>query len=701
MSSTLSSAVPPLPDKIRPRHRERLAVVYVRQSTLRQVQQHGESTRLQYALADRARQLGWHPGQVTVIDEDLGRSAASALDRPGFQRLVAEVGLGHVGLVLGIEVSRLARSCRDWHQLLEICALFDTLIADADGLYDPGTYNDRLLLGLKGTMSEAELHILKGRMLEGRRAKAVRGELVIGLPRGYVQRPSGEVALDPDEGVRSVIRLVFDVFERRRSIRGVLTYLVEHAIGLPDRVRSGQCKGEIRWNRPNQATVADMLRHPAYAGAYVYGRRRMERRAQLPGKPHSGRRFIRAPEGWTVLRRDCWPAYIDWETYLRNQEQMAANRAKYDGVPRGGHALLGGLVHCGRCGRRMALAYHNNGREARYQCCREAVTFAGPRCQSLSAAPVDALVAQLILAALTPSAVEVSLQLAEDLELERSERRRHWTERLERARYETALARRRYEAVDPDMRLVARTLEREWEAALAAEERLGAEHIREMAREPSRPGEAELAAIRQLAKDVPALWHAPTTTQKDRQAIARLVLEQVIVRLEGASEHLEVECEWAGGVRTRHALVRPVRRFEQLRGFDQILDTIRDLRRQGKSAAVIAERLNAAGWHPPKRATFEVGMIQRLMFRHGMTADRPIWSRAVPRQPGVEWTLYEAAERLGIHRHTAYRWLRQGHLRGRLTTHGGQHMWLVTMTGGELDQCRAALPRSACIRNPA
>jgi len=349
----------------------------------------------------------------------------------------------------------------------------------------------------------------------------------------------------------------------------------------------------------------------------------------------------------------------------------------------------------------MALAYHNNGREARYQCSQEAVTFAGPRCQSLSAAPVDELVARLILAALTPSAVKVSLQLAEDLELERAERRRHWSERLERARYDTALARRRYEAVDPDMRLVARTLEREWEAALAAEEALRAEHSREMAREPSRPGAAELAAIRQLAEDVPALWHMPTTTQKDRQAIARLVLERVVVRLEGASEHLEVECEWAGGVRTRHALVRPVRRFEQLRGFDQILATIRDLRQQGCPAAVIAEKLNAAGWHPPKRPAFEAGMIQRLMFRHGMTAGRPIWSRSVPRQPGTEWTLHEAADRLGIHRHTAYRWLRQGRLRGKLATRGGQHIWLVTMAEGELDQIRTALPPSPRTRNPA
>ena len=224
------------------------------------------------------------------------------------------------------------------------------------GIYDPGTYNDRLLLGLKGTTSEAELHILKARVLEGRRAKAARGELVVGLPRGYIQRPSGEVALDPDEQVRSTVWLVFDLFGRRRSARGVLQYLADRDIQLPDRVRSGPSKGEIRWNRPSHATVGDMLRHPAYAGAYVYGRRGMERRSQLPGKPHSGQRFIRAPEQWAVLHRDRWPAYIDWDTYARNQEHMVANRNKHDGVPRGGPALLGGIVRCGHCGRRMSLA---------------------------------------------------------------------------------------------------------------------------------------------------------------------------------------------------------------------------------------------------------------------------------------------------------------------------------------------------------
>jgi len=687
--STIQLSAGLLPsDKVQTRHRDRQAVVYVRQSTMRQVQQNQESTRLQYALADRARQLGWEQEQVIVIDDDLGRSATSALDRPGFQRLVAEVGFGHVGLVLGIEVSRLARSCRDWHQLLEMCALFDTLIADADGIYDPGTYNDRLLLGLKGTMSEAELHILKARMLEGRRAKAARGDLVVGLPRGYIRRPSGEVALDPDEQVRSTIRLVFDLFERRRSARGVLQSLADHDIQLPDRVRSGPNKGEVRWNRPSHATVGDMLRHPAYAGAYVYGRRRMERRSQLPGKPHSGRRFIRTPEQWAVLHRDRWPAYIDWDTYARNQEQMAANRNKHDGVPRGGPALLGGIIRCGHCSRRMSLAYHNNGHEARYQCCQLAITFGGPRCQSVSAQPVDGLVAELILAALAPSAIEVSLQAAEDIDLERTERQRHWSQRLERARYETTLARRRYEAVDPQNRLVARTLERDWETALGFEQKLEAEHARETARQPARLQAAELNAIRCLAEDVPALWHAPTTTATDRQMIARLMLERVSVRVDANSEHVEIVCDWAGGVQTRHALVRIVQRFEQLRGFDQMLATIRDLRQQGCSAAAIAEQLNAASWRPPKRAAFNASMIQHLAFRYRLGSARPIWSSNVPREPGVEWTLHEAAAQLGIHRHTAYHWLRRGKLRGRMVARGDQQIWIVQMTEPELDQLR-------------
>jgi DNA invertase Pin-like site-specific DNA recombinase len=680
MSMDLDCLDPRIPDKIGARHCERQAVVYVRQSTMRQVEQNRESTRLQYGLADRACRLGWRQEQILVIDDDLGRSAASALDRPGFQRLVAEVGLGHVGLVLGIEVSRLARSCRDWHQLLEMCALFDTLIGDADGIYDPSTYNDRLLLGLKGTMSEAELHILKARMHEGRRAKAARGELVLGLPRGYVLKPSGEVALDPDEGVQQVIRLVFAVFERRRSVSGVLRYLVDHEIQLPDRIRTGPNKGDIRWNRPSRATLSDMLRHPAYAGAYVYGRRHHDGRLRVPGQPYSGRRFRRDPQTWTVLQQGAYPAYIDWGTFEQNQEQMAANRNRYPGIPRGGGALLGGLVACGMCGRRMFTGYNDDGHEARYVCNQMAATFGAPRCQSISARPVDEHVSALMLSALAPSAIEVSLQVAEDLELERQQLHEQWKQRLERAGYETALARRRYEAVDPQNRLVARTLERDWEAALTAEQALRAEHERALARAPERLTEEEKATVRRLASDIPALWRAPTTTARDRQAIARLMIERVVILVHGESERADLACHWAGGVVTKHTLIRPVRRFEQLEHFDQMLAQITEMRSQGATAQCIADRLNAEGWRPPKKHTFDAAMIRRLLQRRGLGTKRPIWSGNVPRIDETEMTLQELADRLGAHRQTVYGWLRRGKLTGRLAQVGTQRIWLVKLT---------------------
>ena len=282
-----------VPDKIHRHHCERMAMVYIRQSTVQQVERHQESTRLQYALVDRAFQFGWPRESIVVIDDDLGRSGASIEGRLGFQRLVAEVGLGHVGLVLGVEMSRLARSCRDWHQLLEICALFDTLIADADGVYDPSTYNDRLLLGLKGTMSEAELHILKARMLEGRRAKARRGELGKSVPMGYVHRPSGEVAFDPDEQAQATIRLVFDLFVRFRTVGKVMRYLVDHDIRMPVRVRGGPRKGELEWRRVNRVSLHNLFANPIYAGVYVYGGRPIDRRRQKPGRPSTGRRPFR------------------------------------------------------------------------------------------------------------------------------------------------------------------------------------------------------------------------------------------------------------------------------------------------------------------------------------------------------------------------------------------------------------------------
>ncbi len=348
------------PAKIQGLHVDRLAVVYVRQSTLQQVAHHQESTRLQYALRECALQWGWSPQRVLVIDEDQGQSGKDAVGRVGFQRLVAEVGLNHVGLILGRELSRLARSNSDWYQLLDMCAVFQTLIADVDGIYDPCNYNDRLVLGLQGTMAEAELHLLKQRMNAGRWAKARRGELWIPVPMGYIHRPSGEVIKDPDEQAQAVIELVFRTFERCGTISGVLRYCIAHGIELPVRERCGPDTGTLRWVRANRSSISLLLHHPMYAGAYVYGRRRVDPSKQRPGHPGSGQVLVPMEE-WGVCLKDRFPAYIRWERYEQNLRQMAANAPHHGGVPRNGSSLLAGLVYCGRCGRRMTTQYSTNG----------------------------------------------------------------------------------------------------------------------------------------------------------------------------------------------------------------------------------------------------------------------------------------------------------------------------------------------------
>ncbi len=681
-------------DKVQGRHRERIAVVYVRQSTMQQVERHQESTRLQYGLVERALELGWARVGVEVIDDDLGKSGASAEGRLGFQRLVAEVGLGHVGLVLGIEMSRLARSCRDWHQLLEICALSDTLIADADGLYDPGSYNDRLLLGLKGTMSEAELHILKARMHAGRLAKARRGELAVALPMGYLRCPSGEVVLDPDEQARSVMRLVFDVFERSGTLNGLLRYLVAHEIRLPVRLRSGPGKGELDWRRPNRHSLGEVLRNPAYAGAYAYGRRPAKRLGERrPGQRVSGagRRSVTGPEDWAVLIRDRLPAYISWTQYERNLRRLASNRSQFKGVPRGGPSLLSGLLICGRCGLRMATQYTGNGHDLRYNCSRMAVDYGEALCQSLVGRPLDALVGDLVLAALEPSALEVSLRLAANIEAERAALKDQWSQRLERARQDIDRAHRQYQAVEPENRLVARSLERQWEEALGEELRLKAEHERFLAVQPVALTAAERAAIGRLASDIPALWKAETTSQQERQAIVRLMLERIEVTVEGESEKVAVTCHWAGGDVTQAKLIRPVARLDQLSYYPDLLARAAALMREGKDPTRIAALLNGEGWRPPRRReTFNGPMVRSLLARQGLSARRRGEPLARDLSRGAdEWTLGDLARELDMPPATLYAWRSKGRLKARALSHNSRKFWLVQADATERARLKA------------
>jgi hypothetical protein len=399
-----------------------------------------------------------------------------------------------------------------------------------------------------------------------------------------------------------------------------------------------------------------------------------------------------------VLLRDRWPAYISWQDHERNCAQVTANRARHIGLPRGGPSLLAGLLVCGRCGRRMATFYPQGGHHLRYGCGREAVDYGAAACQSLSGRCLDALVGGLIVQALAPAAVEASLQLAEDVELERTALQRQWRQRLERARYEAERARRQYDAVDPENRLVARTLERQWEQALAEELRLRAEHERFVATRPVPLTAAELAAIRRLSEDIPALWHAPTTTARDRQAVARLLLERVVVTVEGESERVAVTCCWAGGVRTDHALTRPVKRLGQLSTCRALLERIGDLHAAGSRAPAIAATLNREGWRPPKRrATFTAAMVRDLLRRRGVRPEaRHAPSLAVERRAATEVTLQELAARLGMPYQTTYRWLRRGVLRARRAeTAERRPIWLVTADADEIERLWALRP-AAC-----
>lgn len=660
--------------KILGRHHERLAVVYVRQSSLHQVQHNQESTQLQYGLVDTAERLGWPHERILVVDDDLGISAASSEGRSGFQRILSEVALDHVGLILGVEMSRLARSCKDWYQLLELCAVFGTLIGDLDGLYDPSSYNDRLLLGLKGTMSEAELHILQQRMHQGARQKARRGELVNLVPVGYVRCSTGEVSLDPDEQVQTVVRTVLEQFERLGSVGAVLRYLIANRIQLPVRLNSGPDKGNLQWRRPSKFTLRKMVRHPIYAGAYSYGR---SRRDKQPGQKRKRHRWLPADQ-WQVLLRDRYPAYITWEQYERNVTQLKDNQSRYEsrGTIRQGAALLTGLVVCGRCGSRMITHHSGNSVQPRYACYAARVNYGDPECQSLAAKPVDEEVVRVALLALAPSALEVSLQVAADWQKERQQADDQWQYQLQRAQYEADRARRQYNAVEPENRLVCRTLEQEWEQKLRAYRELEEAYKRFQQNEPKVLTLAEQDAIRQLATDVPAMWHAVTTTDAQRKGILRQILDKVVIQIEGQSEWIEARLHWAGGHQTYTRFRRPVAKLTQLSQWPELQQEILSLKAEGRTAQEIAEQFNREGRTSAHLKPFTANTIRAVLSRGGLTTVR----RGTSAQPIAlgegECFASDLARELGVRPQIVYAWLKSGRLTGRQVG-GTQGRWIV------------------------
>jgi DNA invertase Pin-like site-specific DNA recombinase len=676
-------------EKITSRHLERLSMVYIRQSTPQQMIRHQESTQVQYHLKNRALAMGWPEDCIEVIDEDLGQTATSSEARQGFQRLMTEVSLDHVGIIFGVEMSRLARSCRDWHQLLEICALFGTLIADLDGIYDPTQYNDRLLLGLKGTLSEAELHMLKQRMYQGKMNKARRGELLFPLPIGYVRRPNGEVAFDPDEQVRAVVNLVFEKFEELKTLNALLHYLVKHNIQMGVRIKTGLRKGELEWRRCNRMTLQNILKNPTYAGAYVYGRRKVDPRRKLPGRPSTGRTVV-APEDCEVFIKDRFPAYISWEQFERNRKQLRQNRSVSDsfGSVRNGPALLAGLLICKRCGYRMAVQYSNkSGKHYRYSCNRMLIDYGGERCQSLAGPPLDHFISEKILEALKPSSLKLSLKAAEDFEKERQRLDNLWQKRLERARYASERAARQYSFVEPENRLVARQLEKEWEEKLKEQKKVEREYERFRNQRPRLLCEQERKQVMQLAVDIPALWNDPHITAVDRKEILRQVVDRVMIGVVGDTERVKVDIQWAGGMISKLETIRPVAKLEQLSYYPDMTERIRRLAEQGKKARQIVDQLNLEEWRPPKRRKkFGRQGVMNLMNSLGLTK-RYSRSKDLSKLSQDEWWLPTLAEELGMPKVTLYQWIRRGWVKAHKQKEGGNR-WIIWANPQEIGRLR-------------
>jgi len=674
--------------KIHERHVERLAIVYVRQSSPQQVLEHRESRERQYALADYAAGLGWPHERVLLIDEDQGHSGKSAADRAGFHRLLAEVTMDHVGLVLGLEMSRLARSNKDWHHLLEVCAVFGTLLADQDGVYDPRDSNDRLLLGLKGTMSEFELVTMRNRLERGKLNKAERGELFLAVPAGYVKLPGGEVVQDPDEQVRAVLALVFDKFDELGSIYAVFHYLIRNGIRLGGRVRGGPQRGQVEWRRPSLPTLWQLLRHPIYAGAYAFGRRPLDPKRRGPGCK-AAKRWLPLEE-WKVLKRDVLPAYINWERYLANLRRLGQNRLGPEsvGTARRGTALLSGLIVCGTCGLRLQTSYRHVG-NAFYGCTRHLTRGTEQTCYGVKASVVDDVVGAQVLRALEPAALELSLQATQDIQKERERLAQHWQQQLQRAQYEVERTRRQYDAVEPENRLVARTLEQRWEESLRQQQQLQEDHDRFVREQPPALTAAERARVLSLAADLPALWQAPGTTPADRKEVVRCLVERVVVQVRPDSNHVGVTIHWHGGLTTEHQVVRPVRRYEQMDDFAALMSRLEELRAAGHSAAAIAEKLNEEGFSPPKRCgPFFAELVRQLLSRRGLANEKTYADQLTPQ----EWWLADLGRALGVTVSKLRDWMLRGWLHGRQTP--AQGLWIAWADRDELKRLRKLKARS-------
>ena len=599
--------------KVTAGHLKKTAYLYVRQSTLRQVFENTESTQRQYGLRQRAVVLGWPAERIEIVDCDQGQSGASAAEREGFQKLVAEVGLGKAGIVMGLEVSRLARNCADWHRLLEICALSGTLILDEDGLYDPAHFNDRLLLGLKGTMSEAELHVLKARLRGGILSKAQRGELKMPLPVGLVYDPAQRIVLDPDKQVHKTLRHFFETFRRTGSAWATVQAFAKEGLTFPRHGQAGS--GQLIWEALRHSKALDILHNPRYAGAFCFGKSRTWK------DPQGRRHCVNLPrEQWAILIKDAHPGYISWEEFEEDQKRLEHNHQacaieRQSGPPREGPALLQGLAICGKCGSRMTLRYHQRaGRlSPDYLCQKRCVEDCGPQCQHIPGAVVDDALSTLIVDSISPLALEVALNVQQQLQEHLAEADRLRRHGVERTQYEAEQARIRYMRVDPNNRLVADTLEAIWNDKLRALQQARQEYEKQCQNAQQTISQEQKAQILALAEDFPRLWKDPATSDRDRKRMARLILEDVTLRKDQTL--ISVQVRFKGGATKVLSLPMPPTVGQLRKTKAEIVAEIDRLLEQCTDSETAAE-LNSKGWRTSGNQSFSARMIRSLSASH-------------------------------------------------------------------------------------
>jgi len=656
--------------KIQPQHLERQAYIYIRQSTMKQVEQNLESNDLQYHLVDRAQILGWSESRVVVIDDDLGKSAIRSSNRYGFQELVSAVGLVKVGIILVTDVSRLARNCSDWFQLLDLASLCGTLIADTSGVYEPRDYNDRLLLGLKGTFSEAQWYHMRMHLYAALLNKASRGDLMIRLPLGFEWTEDGKVVFVANQEAQNAIRLVFSQFERLGSARAVMLWLHDQDLQLPHCPLFGPDQGKIEWVKPSYQAIYRMLKHPAYAGAYTYGKKESTR---LPGDGRKAKIRNLPREKWGVLIQNAFPGYITWEQYLENQKRLNENSANSNwsqrlGVPCNGQALLQGLVWCGKCGRKIKMRYSNH---PAYVC--EAVydDYGEPRCQTFMAAHIDQAVVEIFLDAIQPIHLEAALAAMEQVEVQRKQLMQQWQQRLERARYEVDIARRRYDQVDPSNRLVAAELEHRWEEKLQQLQQLEQSWHEAQADTLKPLSDVDKNAIRQLALDLPALWNAPTTTLADKKRLIRCLIKSVTLDAFSKTGFSVITITWQTGTTSHIEVERPHSGFRTNKATVSMIAALAKNYPEDRIAEILnAQNILTATGKPWNRLRVET--VQK---QHHIISDCPYYTHTKgPRGDGLTAAL-EAAKLIGTSDSMLSWWFKRGWIIGH-QVHPGAALWI-------------------------